>query len=147
MHRRELLKRFIYLSFGTITLLFTTIAAFVFPKGHREKSLVFIPVMEAHLLPKKYVKRVDYHYEQEGQKYNGRIYIAISEGRFIALSPVCTHLGCLVNWDSINKEFICPCHAGRYNQQGLVIEGPPVLPLKRMPIEIREEMVYVGIYL
>lgn len=53
------------------------------------------------------------------------------EGKLRALSAVCTHLGCLVKWFPNRAEFFCPCHAGRFDANGVNIAGPPPSPLKR----------------
>ncbi|NJD91754.1 MAG: Rieske (2Fe-2S) protein, partial [Geobacter sp.] len=39
-------------------------------------------------------------------------------GDLVALSAVCTHLGCIVQWEKEKQDFICPCHAGRYTVDG-----------------------------
>jgi cytochrome b6-f complex iron-sulfur subunit len=52
-------------------------------------------------------------------------------GSFVALSDICTHQGCRVNYNSNVHEFICPCHGGTYNINGNVIAGPPPAPLKK----------------
>ncbi len=59
-----------------------------------------------------------------------------AQGDPVALSPVCTHLGCTVRWDPKAKEFQCPCHGGVYNAQGEVVSGPPERPLARLEVEI-----------
>jgi cytochrome b6-f complex iron-sulfur subunit len=47
-----------------------------------------------------------------------------------AFSAICTHLGCVVQWDSAGGYIQCPCHDGRFNAQtGAVISGPPPAPL------------------
>lgn len=61
----------------------------------------------------------------------GGIAVIVVRGRdgFKAFSAVCTHLGCLVKWDSAKKEFICPCHAATFDDNGQVVSGPPPGPL------------------
>jgi len=41
-----------------------------------------------------------------------------------ALSPVCTHAACIVNWNSEEKSWDCPCHGARYAINGEVLTGP-----------------------
>ena len=53
-----------------------------------------------------------------------------------ARAATCTHLGCLVKWDSSAEQFRCPCHGGAYDEQGNVIAGPPPRPLERVDARI-----------
>jgi Rieske Fe-S protein len=53
------------------------------------------------------------------------------EGELFAVSPVCTHLGCKVHWNSVETSWDCPCHGSRFRPDGAVIEGPALAPLKR----------------
>jgi cytochrome b6-f complex iron-sulfur subunit len=61
-----------------------------------------------------------------------------------AFSLVCTHLGCIVEWEKDNNEFYCPCHDGRYDEFGDVLAGPPPIPLEQFPVQVDGDTVTVG---
>jgi len=46
------------------------------------------------------------------------------EGNITTLSPVCTHMKCVVDWNSKEKVWECPCHKAQYAPDGKVIKGP-----------------------
>ncbi|HLO63403.1 MAG TPA: FAD-dependent oxidoreductase [Azonexus sp.] len=45
-------------------------------------------------------------------------------GELHVLSAQCTHLGCLVHWNSAERSWDCPCHGSRFDVQGRVLHGP-----------------------
>ncbi|HYH58674.1 MAG TPA: FAD-dependent oxidoreductase [Thermoleophilaceae bacterium] len=53
------------------------------------------------------------------------------DGVLHAVSPVCTHLGCQVNWNSGDRSWDCPCHGSRFSPDGEILHGPAVRPLER----------------
>lgn len=55
-----------------------------------------------------------------------------SKGKVTALSPVCTHGGCIVNFNSAERSWDCPCHGGRFDTCGKVISGPPQKDLEQV---------------
>ncbi len=50
-------------------------------------------------------------------------------GTVHAVSPVCTHLGCTVTWNTAETTWDCPCHGSRFTCDGNVIQGPAVKDL------------------
>jgi cytochrome b6-f complex iron-sulfur subunit len=62
----------------------------------------------------------------------------------IALSLVCTHQGCIVQWREGKQEFYCPCHDGLFDRNGDVLGGPPPMPLEQFPAKIVGDQVVIG---
>lgn len=62
----------------------------------------------------------------------------------IALSRVCTHLGCLIRYDKESKQLVCPCHAGIFDLEGAVVAGPPPKPLRKLPLRVEHENIIIG---
>lgn len=58
-----------------------------------------------------------------------------------ALSGVCPHLGCAINYDG--DQFRCPCHKSAFAKSGDKISGPSKRGLDPLPVEVREGRVLV----
>jgi glycine/D-amino acid oxidase-like deaminating enzyme/nitrite reductase/ring-hydroxylating ferredoxin subunit len=56
------------------------------------------------------------------------------DGTLVAVSPVCTHLGCQVNWNTAERSWDCPCHGSRFSPEGDVLQGPAVHRLEHKPV-------------
>ena len=44
-------------------------------------------------------------------------------------SAVCTHMGCIVRFNSTEKTWDCPCHGSRFGTDGHPINSPAIMPL------------------
>ena len=51
------------------------------------------------------------------------------QGGVLRLSPACTHMGCIVHWNSLEKCWDCPCHGSHFAPDGSVLNGPAVVSL------------------
>jgi menaquinol-cytochrome c reductase iron-sulfur subunit len=71
-------------------------------------------------------------------------YVLTENGQdFIAMSNICTHLGCRVRWIPDKEGFYCPCHNGVFAKDGTVISGPPPRPLDRFESKVEDGVLFV----
>lgn len=144
--RREFLKCLIKGGLTFLFLLFgVTFLRFLYPSKIKRRELKFYPVMKEEELPRQGVKRVDFPYTENRRTMTFRAFLVNRGGEIFALSSVCSHLGCLVDWSRHKNEFFCPCHGGKYDIEGKVIAGPPPAPLARMPLKVEGGEVYIGL--
>jgi cytochrome b6-f complex iron-sulfur subunit len=136
MERRQLLKT--SLAFlGTTTLISFVYPASKFlipPKSKAKDTLLTINKDE---IPPGTAKEII---------YNETPVVVINRrgSGFIALSRICTHLGCLVGYDKFNSKLVCPCHAGEFDLEGNVLSGPATKPLLRYPLKITSDQITIG---
>ena len=72
---------------------------------------------------------LEYNGEKIGIYKNG-------EGKMFAIKPICTHLGCLLSWNNLDKTWDCPCHGSRFDYMGNNIYNPAIKGLELVDIEI-----------
>lgn len=68
--------------------------------------------------------------------------ILTSDDTYHALSAVCTHLGCTVQYRPDLQEVWCPCHNGVYGINGANISGPPPRPLEKFDVILKGNDIY-----
>jgi menaquinol-cytochrome c reductase iron-sulfur subunit len=72
------------------------------------------------------------------------VYVLTDDGReFVAMSNICTHLGCRVRWISDQEQFFCPCHNAVFDSDGSVVSGPPPRPLDRYQVKVEEGQLFI----
>lgn len=91
------------------------------------------------------IKQIDAWYESEEVK---SAWVYKQGDEIVALSPICKHLGCTVNWnaDPAHKNrFFCPCHYGAYEKDGTNVQGTPApSPLDRYVHKEKDGYLYLG---
>lgn len=71
-------------------------------------------------------------------------YVLTENGRdFVAISNVCTHLGCRVRWVEDESQFYCPCHNAVFDKEGNVVAGPPPKPLNTYEVKVENDQLFV----
>ncbi|HUR29650.1 MAG TPA: FAD-dependent oxidoreductase, partial [Planctomycetota bacterium] len=59
-----------------------------------------------------------------------------SSGNLHERSAICTHLGCVVHFNSAETTWDCPCHGSRYDVDGKVVNGPASRPLAEVDLAL-----------
>lgn len=57
-----------------------------------------------------------------------------NEGNIHAIKPYCTHLGCELSWNNLDKTWDCPCHGSRFNYEGKNLYDPAIKNLEVLDI-------------
>lgn len=66
-----------------------------------------------------------------------KVYIVRTKnGDFFAETAVCTHLGCITQWNPEANQIQCPCHGSKFNRNGLVEHGPAPRPLPHFALRL-----------
>jgi cytochrome b6-f complex iron-sulfur subunit len=69
--------------------------------------------------------------------------VRMSETEWRALSAVCTHLNCTVQYQEKTHQIWCACHNGFYDLNGKVVSGPPPKPLDEYAVRVRGDEVVI----
>lgn len=64
-----------------------------------------------------------------------KFWLSNTDQGVLAIYKVCTHLGCLYNWNDQEDKFICPCHGSQFEKDGIFITGPAPRSLDRFVMQ------------
>lgn len=144
--RREFIKKSFYglLALLGLGFLIPAIKLFI-PSGDRDKVLVYFPLITEDDIPRAGVKKAELLFTVSGRERKSRVFVVSNADGITVFSATCSHLGCLVNYHKDKREFICPCHGGRYDLTGKNIAGPPPAPLTELPVRSQDGMILVGV--
>jgi cytochrome b6-f complex iron-sulfur subunit len=68
-----------------------------------------------------------------------------ADGAWVAMSAVCTHLGCTVQYEAPENRIFCACHGGVYDARtGANVSGPPPKPLSQFGVEVRDGSIVIS---
>ena len=59
------------------------------------------------------------------------------QGHLHTHSATCTHMGCIVRWNSLEQCWDCPCHGSQFAPDGAPLNGPAVAPLAAVRLQGR----------
>jgi cytochrome b6-f complex iron-sulfur subunit len=75
----------------------------------------------------------------EDFKSSGKFWVVNDGQHIVAISVVCTHLGCTPNWMDTERKFKCPCHGSGYTMVGKNFEGPAPYWLRRYEVSLADD--------
>jgi cytochrome b6-f complex iron-sulfur subunit len=70
--------------------------------------------------------------------------VVTADGEYRALSAICTHLACTVQYRADLRQVWCACHNGMYDLNGRNVSGPPPRPLEQFQVHVRGEEIIVS---
>ncbi|NND02537.1 MAG: Rieske 2Fe-2S domain-containing protein [Acidimicrobiia bacterium] len=73
-----------------------------------------------------------------------RAYLTKIDGQVVALSEVCSHLGCRVPFCDSSGQFECPCHGSVFNRAGDFIAGPAPRGMDMYAVEVVDGVIEIN---
>ena len=141
MQRRDFLSWLLKSAYGALGLGCLAALPYLYRDGRGDIKTFFVKTIDVDDLPRIGVKQVEFPFRGLTHK----AFVVRRDKDLFVLSPVCSHMGCYVNWNFVENEFLCPCHGGRYDMTGRVTGGPPPKPPTRLPHFIKNGFFYIGI--
>jgi Rieske Fe-S protein len=67
----------------------------------------------------------------------GAAWLTRSGEKVCALSTVCPHAGCAVDWEPSENRFRCPCHGSVFSPDGQAISGPTPRAMDSLDTQVK----------
>ena len=68
------------------------------------------------------------HFVETFENQNQNVAVEVTDSEFkvgnTTLTRTCPHNGCRLNYNSNDNQFVCPCHASKFNLKGDCLSGP-----------------------
>jgi ubiquinol-cytochrome c reductase iron-sulfur subunit len=80
----------------------------------------------------------------EGVEPNDRDVVTEDGSRYTVVIGLCTHLGCIPEWNRKKQHFHCACHGGEYDVYARNTFGPPPRPLDIPPFAVKGNTIVLG---
>lgn len=64
----------------------------------------------------------------------------------VAISLMCSHQLCRIEWIEDDRRYLCPCHDGLFDENGDVVYGPPKRPLRRLDVVVEDGAATVDVH-
>lgn len=149
MTRREWLATLVKASAVLLTFVYgiPALVMLIVPAFRRQKS-PWVKVGNVDEFPAGEPKAVTLSYQRRDgwviRTVRSTVYVVSkSDGSLKVLSNICTHASCAVRWEQGRSSFFCPCHAGFFDMDGKVVQGPPPRPLPEFPHKVEGGVLYV----
>ncbi|HYZ72067.1 MAG TPA: ubiquinol-cytochrome c reductase iron-sulfur subunit [Chthoniobacterales bacterium] len=148
--RRRFLERAIHWLGGTMAaLLGVPSAVYVFALRRRDTESRWMDAGDTSELGNDFPQEITFRRNRiDGWKIHSGNETAwlskTADGKLIAFSPWCTHLGCAYRWEPNRNEFSCPCHGSRFAKEGGVIAGPATRPLDRYEVKLEGKRIWLS---
>ncbi len=83
--------------------------------------------------------------EKQGKVLTDKVLIVRNSAnkKLVAVSPLCPHRNCVVDWKQDKQRFICPCHDSEFGPDGKVLKGPAEQGLKAFEVKTEENRFFI----
>ena len=136
--RRSFLREVLFgWFFLTVLPALYVVAGYIYPRTKIEKAVEDFPISKLTEVPPNTFKIFRL-------KKKPVIVMNSEQGQVKALSLICTHLGCVVEYHEDEQKFHCNCHGSVFDKDGKNISGPAPIPLKPYRVKLTDTEILIS---